>query len=129
MSLETLGLVCDRVFDGAILGPGLDIAWHAGEPLTVPLAWYEEAFATIERRRPPGLKVRHCFQTNGLLMDRSWTRFLADAGARGRRQSRRAGGPARSPSANAQRRGTHAGAMRAVRSCRTRATRFTSSPC
>ena len=80
----------------------------------MPLAWYEEAFATIERRRPPGLKVRHCFQTNGLLMDRSWTRFLADAGARvgvsldgpadlhDRHRRTRSG------------RGTHAGAMRAV---------------
>jgi uncharacterized protein len=114
MSLETLDLVCDRVFGGAVLGSHLDVAWHAGEPLTVPLAWYAQAFATIERRRPPGLDIRHCFQTNGLLLDRTWARFLADAGARvgisldgsadlhDRHRRTRSG------------RGTHAGAMRAV---------------
>jgi uncharacterized protein len=43
MSLATLDLVCKRVFESAHLDGKLEVAWHGGEPLTVPLAWYEDA--------------------------------------------------------------------------------------
>ena len=51
MSLETLALICRRVFESPRLGRQLEVAWHGGEPLAVPLAWYED-----EARRWLGLE-------------------------------------------------------------------------
>jgi len=50
----------------------LTVIWHAGEPLVVPIGFYQEAFETIERLRPSSVIVRHAFQTNGMLIDRDW---------------------------------------------------------
>ena len=55
MSLETLDSACRRVFESPLLDRQLEVAWHGGEPLTVPLAWYEKAFALVEERRPDAL--------------------------------------------------------------------------
>src|SRR6266568_2984567 len=57
MSLDTVRLACHRVFESALLGPRLEVAWHAGEPLVVPLPWYEEAVALIAERCPPALQL------------------------------------------------------------------------
>ena len=48
MSLETLALACQRVFESPYLDQHLEVAWHGGEPLTVPISWYEEATALME---------------------------------------------------------------------------------
>jgi uncharacterized protein len=115
MSLDTLDLACQRVFESPFLDRQLEVAWHGGEPLTVPLAWYDEASALMALRCPAELKLKHRFQTNGLLVNDDWARFFArfeakvglsidgpedihDAGRRTRRG-----------------RGTHAKAMRAAR--------------
>jgi uncharacterized protein len=115
MSLETLDQACTLVFDSGLLGRRLDVAWHGGEPLVVPLEWYEKAFELMENRRPAALELKHRFQTNGLLVDEAWARFFA-------RTKTRVGlsidGPAELHDANRRTRrgaGTHQGAMRAVR--------------
>ena len=38
----------------------LTVIWHAGEPLVAPVAFYREAFETIERMRPPSVIVKPC---------------------------------------------------------------------
>jgi uncharacterized protein len=115
MSLATLDLACRRVFESAFLGRELEVAWHGGEPLTVPLAWYEEATALIAARRPASVRLTHAFQTNGLLVDENWAHFFARTGAR---VGLSIDGPADLHDANRRTRrgrGTHAGAMRTVR--------------
>jgi uncharacterized protein len=115
MSLETLELACKRVFESPLLDGQLEVAWHGGEPLTVALAWYEAATTLMARRRPADLKLQHCFQTNGLLMNEDWVQFLARIGAR---VGLSIDGPADLHDANRRTRrglGTHEGAMRAVR--------------
>ena len=82
MSLATLDLVCKRVFESARLDSKLEVAWHGGEPLTVPLSWYEDALALMAERRPATVQLEHCFQTNGLLLDQNWARFFARTGAK-----------------------------------------------
>jgi uncharacterized protein len=69
MSFAILDLVCRRVFESPLLDRQLDVAWHGGEPLTVPLAWYEEAIALMAEWRPAELRLNHRFQTNGLLLN------------------------------------------------------------
>ena len=83
MSLETLALICRRVFESPRLGRQLEVAWHGGEPLVVPLAWYEDAIALMAERRPASLQLTHRFQSNGVLLNEDWARFFAriDAGS------------------------------------------------
>jgi uncharacterized protein len=129
MSLETLDQVCTLVFESGLIGPGLDVAWHGGEPLVVPLKWYENAFELMENRRPAALELKHRFQTNGLLVDEAWARFFARTKAR---VGLSIDGPAELHDANRRTRrgaGTHQGAMRALRILRLRASPATSSPC
>ena len=115
MSLATLDLVCHRVFESARLDRKLEVAWHGGEPLAVPLAWYEDAFALMAKRRPATVQLEHCFQTNGLLLNQDWARFFARTGAK---VGLSIDGPADLNDAHRRTRGghgTHDKAMRAVR--------------
>jgi uncharacterized protein len=115
MSLETVELACRRVFESPFLDRQLQVAWHGGEPLVVPLAWYEDATALMAERRPATLQLTHRFQTNGLLLNEDWVRFFARTRVR---VGLSIDGPADLHDANRRTRGgrgTHEGAMRAVR--------------
>ncbi|MFO1161693.1 MAG: cyclophane-forming radical SAM/SPASM peptide maturase GrrM/OscB [Reyranellaceae bacterium] len=68
---------------GEVFGSGwsdsqMIVLWHAGEPLAAPISFYREAFATIERLRPPEVIVKHSFQTNGTLINDDWCRFFVE---------------------------------------------------
>jgi uncharacterized protein len=78
MSLETLRTALTRVFDSGLVEDRLSIVWHAGEPLVVPPDDYRAAFAVVADLCPPGLAVRHCFQTNGTLIDERWCRLILE---------------------------------------------------
>ncbi|MBI3196603.1 MAG: GRRM system radical SAM/SPASM domain protein, partial [Rhodospirillales bacterium] len=71
-----------ELFGSGWSNPEITVLWHAGEPLAVPVAFYREAFATIERLRPktgPGaVTVRHSFQTNGTLINEEWCALFRD---------------------------------------------------
>ena len=58
------------------LAQPLVIAWHAGEPLTVPTAFYESAFTLLARMAPSGFQIEHWFQTNATLIDQKWCEFF-----------------------------------------------------
>jgi uncharacterized protein len=124
MSLETLDQASRLVFESPRLERRLEVAWHGGEPLVVRLAWYERAFELMERRRPPGLELKHRFQTNGILLDKNWARFFAQTGAR---VGLSIDGPAELHDANRrtrQGRGTHESVMRAANILREQAVPF-----
>lgn len=72
MSHETLASAMQNVFAADLPQRSLSVIWHAGEPLTMPWKWYEEAFAIIEALRPCELRLEHHFQTNGVLLDEAW---------------------------------------------------------
>jgi uncharacterized protein len=76
MSQATLERTCDRVFTSPFLSDNLTVLWHAGEPLVPGVAYYESAFATIDRLRPPGLAITHSIQTNATLLNRPWIDFF-----------------------------------------------------
>jgi len=76
---ETLRNLFTQVFASGWADQGLSVVWHAGEPLVLPIAFYRDAFAMIERLRPAGLSVKHSFQTNGTLIDDAWCDFIAEA--------------------------------------------------
>lgn len=76
MSLEVLHQTLDRVFESGMVGGQLSLVWHAGEPLAVPLSYYEEAFRQIAAWGIPEGKICHNFQTNGTLINDAWCEFF-----------------------------------------------------
>jgi uncharacterized protein len=69
---STVSALFEKIFASGWTGEGLTVIWHAGEPLVVPVSFYETAFAAIEKLRPPSLRLRHSFQTNGMLIATQW---------------------------------------------------------
>jgi uncharacterized protein len=76
MSLETVIATFERVFASAYAGQQMTVIWHAGEPLVLPVSYYESAFQAIERLRPAAVEIRHSIQTNGTLVTKEWADFI-----------------------------------------------------
>jgi uncharacterized protein len=72
ISSDTLRTLFAKVFASGWACAELTIIWHAGEPLVMPVSFYDEAFRLIESLRPPQIRVRHSFQTNGMLLSKAW---------------------------------------------------------
>jgi uncharacterized protein len=78
MPLEIVAATIKKVFAADLVMGPLTAIWHAGEPLAVPISYYEQAFAVIRREAPAGAVVRHCMQSNGTLINEAWCRFISD---------------------------------------------------
>ena len=82
ISQSTVTKLFTELFASGWNNPDLTVLWHAGEPLAVPIDFYREAFATIERLRPKDgpwpVRVKHSFQTNGMLVDDAWCDFFKE---------------------------------------------------
>jgi uncharacterized protein len=72
MSLATVKRAAERLRDDGLAGPELSVVWHAGEPLTMPLAFYDEAVAVLQAVFGPACAVSHSIQTNATLIDDGW---------------------------------------------------------
>src|ERR1019366_5511 len=79
---RTLENLFAKLFASGWVRRRLDLAWHAGEPTVLPVAFYQHAFAIMERHRPGNLDVCHSFQTNATLLTKAWCGFFRDAGIR-----------------------------------------------
>jgi uncharacterized protein len=71
MSAEVIDHSIDLVLKSGLVQDTLCIVWHAGEPLAVPIGFYEEAFARI-KAKTPHIHVTHSIQTNGTIIDQRW---------------------------------------------------------
>src|SRR3954447_15105450 len=76
MSPETLRQALDWVFSSGLAREPFSLLWHAGEPLVMPVDFYEEAMALLGRANRGGVRVDHSFQTNATLIDRRWCDFF-----------------------------------------------------
>ncbi|MCZ6513562.1 MAG: GRRM system radical SAM/SPASM domain protein [Nitrospinae bacterium] len=76
MSLETLKKIAERLHESDLLGQRLTVVWHAGEPLTLPIEYYEEAIALLAEAKGPNTVIDHSFQTNGTLINERWVHFF-----------------------------------------------------
>ena len=61
----------------AAAGPEVVFSWHGGEPTTLGLDFFRKAVELERRHLPAGWRVRNGMQTNGVLLDEEWARFLA----------------------------------------------------
>jgi len=75
MDLATVRLAARRLREDGLLAAELAVVWHAGEPLVLPPAYYEAAFAALAEELP-GVAVRQAVQTNATLIDDAWCEFF-----------------------------------------------------
>lgn len=66
-----------RSYLAAHPGPEVTFAWQGGEPTLLGLDFFRRAVALQQEHRAPGVTVQNAIQTNGLLLDEEWCRFLA----------------------------------------------------
>lgn len=56
--------------------PEVTFGWQGGEPTLMGLDFFRRAVALQEKYRPSRMKVANALQTNGVLLDDEWCRFL-----------------------------------------------------
>ena len=61
----------------AVGGPETVFSWHGGEPTTLGVDFFRKAVELQRKHKPPGWRIRNGIQTNGVLLDEEWGRFLA----------------------------------------------------
>jgi uncharacterized protein len=64
----------------ASAGPQINFSWHGGEPLLLGLDYFQKIVALQRRHQPRDQRVTNGIQTNGILLDEPWCRFLAAEG-------------------------------------------------
>ncbi len=52
--------------------------WHGGEPTLLGVDYFREAVRLQQKYCPPGKRVENDLQTNGLLIDDEWCKFLKE---------------------------------------------------
>lgn len=74
----------DRVFEAVFASPftknQIEFLWHAGEPLAVPMSFYEKAFSLIGKRNASNITVYNNIQTNATLVTNDWCKFIREHG-------------------------------------------------
>lgn len=76
MAIETIRGAVKMVVEGGLVADRLSVVWHAGEPLVLPVGYYQEAFAAIDAVVQGRFPVLHSFQTNGTLINHEWCEFF-----------------------------------------------------
>jgi len=74
--LEMLPLLMQRILESPYAGPEFSLVWHAGEPLTLPTHWYDEATQRIHQSlkqfNAEDLQFNQHVQTNATLINDAW---------------------------------------------------------
>jgi len=74
--LDLLPLLMQRILESPYAGPEIALVWHAGEPLTLPTSWYDEATVilhrSLEQFNAQGLDFTQHVQTNATLINDAW---------------------------------------------------------
>ena len=60
--------------------PEIQFAWQGGEPTLLGLDFFERVVALQRKHQPAGCRVTNSIQTNGVLLDDAWGRFLKEQG-------------------------------------------------
>lgn len=76
LDFELAETVFRKLFTFPTIRESVTIVWHAGEPLVLPVSYYERMFDLIEGLAPNDLQIRHSFQTNGMLISDEWCEFI-----------------------------------------------------
>lgn len=80
MTEETLEAALRTLFASENLNETLLINWHAGEPLTAGIPFYEKACGLIQKYCPSHIHVIQSIQSNGVLINDRWCAFFKESG-------------------------------------------------
>ena len=58
--------------------PVISFSWHGGEPTLLGLDYFRKIVTLQRRHKPPGRSIHNGIQTNGVLLDEAWGRFLSE---------------------------------------------------
>lgn len=76
LSMEILELALERVLESPFFQGPFTLLWHAGEPLTAGIPFYDAAAAVIaavlERHQLPAETVTQAVQTNATVINQDW---------------------------------------------------------
>jgi uncharacterized protein len=76
ISFETLSKIGERLFASPFVSGELTIVWHAGEPLVMPVQFYERAFEVLQQQNKNSVDLIFSFQTNATLINQKWCDFF-----------------------------------------------------
>ncbi|MGF9763990.1 cyclophane-forming radical SAM/SPASM peptide maturase GrrM/OscB [Microvirga sp. 0TCS3.31] len=82
ISSATITRSFERLIEAGWCGKTLRVAWHAGEPLVLPIKFYADAFSSISDVVGNGTNVTHHFQTNATLITQEWCDFFRSTNAK-----------------------------------------------
>ena len=77
MTEEVLEKVLDNIFSSLAPGDRLNLAFQGGEPSLAGLGFFRKLAEQV-KARSRGIRVSYAFQTNGLVLDEEWCRFLKE---------------------------------------------------
>ncbi len=76
LSLDLIEPILKSVLSSPFVGCDFTVLWHAGEPLAVPISFYDSATALIretERQyKTQPIRIFQSIQTNGTLINQAW---------------------------------------------------------
>lgn len=80
ISLDLIDPILKTVLTSPFVDHDFTILWHAGEPLTVPVSFYDQATTLIqqaeEKYKTQNVQILQSFQTNGTLINQAWCDFF-----------------------------------------------------
>ena len=80
LSLDLLDPIFRNLFASLFVQDSVTIVWHAGEPLAVPLSYYQAAFDRIRQLDQQAnrcqVSIHHAMQTNATLVNPAWCDFI-----------------------------------------------------
>lgn len=76
LSLDLIEPIFKTIFTSQFFRQDAVVCWHAGEPLAVPVSFYQEAFERInaadQQYNSTPYKIRQSVQTNATLINQAW---------------------------------------------------------
>jgi uncharacterized protein len=76
MSSDVLRSIFTLLFSSDSLSDPISMVWHCGEPMALPVNFYEEAFAIQDEVNNSRFTIKNAFQTNATLITPNWCKFI-----------------------------------------------------
>jgi uncharacterized protein len=76
IDIKKVAITFQKLVDEKLLKDELNIVWHAGEPMVVPIEFYEQVNILVEEIIPKTVKVNFHIQTNATLINEDWCDFF-----------------------------------------------------
>ncbi|MFO1433169.1 MAG: anaerobic sulfatase maturase [Candidatus Competibacteraceae bacterium] len=77
MDDDTLELFIQQYIQG-VTGPEVVFSWQGGEPTLRGLDFFRQVVALEKKHAKPGQRIENDLQTNGVLLNADWARFLKE---------------------------------------------------